>query len=180
MARRAVSRRVSVKRMTNWIQTGAATQVSQSGGANAGTLWSIGLADAGLGIVTVVRIRGSVDLRHGSGVEGEQHVGVGIAMCTDKEVDAGGASLPLPLTDASDDRWMWHWSGVVGTRGITAVSPTTTNQALNSKHIVVDSKAMRKWDERQTLCFLIESLNLSGTTSIVFAAAWARILVKVS
>ena len=177
MARRMI-RRAGGKKQTNWIQTAAATQVSQSGGANAGTLWSLGLADNSIGPATVERIRGSLGIRHGSGVEGEQYVGVGIAMCTDKEVDAGGASLPLPLTDGADDRWMWHWSGVIGTRGITAVSPTTTNQDLNSVHVDIDSKAKRKWDDRQTLCCLIENLNLSGTTSIVFGAAWCRILMK--
>ncbi len=168
------------KRSTNWFgSTTPAVQVTQTAGSNAGTLWSVQLSDTSFGALTVVRIRGFATVRHGLNVEGEQAFGVGIAMCTDKEVDAGGASLPLPLTDAGDDRWLWHWSGVVGTRGITGVSPTQSLAQMAFERVVIDSKAMRKWDERQTLCCLIEQLNLSGSTASVFGTSWCRILAKV-
>ncbi len=166
------------KRETNWIQTAAPTQVTQTAGSNSSTLWTIALIDNSLLSATLVRIRGMAIVRHALGVEGEQAFGVGIALCTDKEVDAGGASLPLPITDAANDRWVWHWSGIVGTRGITGVSPTQSLAALALERTVVDSKAMRKWDERQTLCCLIENLNLSGTTASIFGTSWARLLIK--
>ena len=99
---------------------------------------------------------------------------------SDKEVDAGGASIPLPLSDGGDDRWLWHHSGVVGVRDITGVSPTQSVANLAFERIMLDSKAMRRWDERQTLCCLIENLDLSGTTSAIFGASFARLLVKVA
>ena len=70
---------------------------------------------------------------------------------------------------------MWHWSGIVG-------FDNTADASFESFSFVrglIDSKAMRKWDESQVLCLIGENRALSGTTATVSGSGFFRILNKV-
>ena len=175
----AFRRRTAVRgkrRGTNWQATTLPTTQSLSSNGDPKSLASFSLATGSVLQSTIVRVRGSVFLAHLGSAIGSQYVGVGLALCSDKEVAAGASALPRPLSDGSDDRWMWHWSGVIGFDNTTGAN----FEGFTWRSFEFDSKAMRKWDETEDICVIGENRALSGTIASVLGSAWFRILSKVA
>ncbi len=86
---------------------------------------------------------------------------------SDTAVAAGAASLPGPLTDASDDLW-FVW---IGLATHVEVGATALNVQPNfGTHHHFDSKAMRRVEEGFQIVAMIE-LNASGGAQAIIATS---------
>jgi len=127
---------------------------------------------------TIVRIRGllHVMITAASGID-EGYLGAaGIALVNTDAFGVGITAIPGPLTDAHWDNWMWH--SFFDVRSITATIGDGVNSQSVSQRLIIDSKAMRKWDPAETLVLMVEGVE-SGT-SILRVNGDSRILVKES
>jgi len=79
---------------------------------------------------------------------------IGFIVVNDLAVAAGAASIPGPLTDASDDGW-FVWEGYPGLYGSTNTGGSLNN-ASNFAGIEFDSKAMRRVEEGFTIAIMGE------------------------
>ena len=116
--------------------------------------------------LTIVRIRGQCDVMltlattAGDGFQGA--VGIGIATTT--AVTAGIPSLPTPIREAEDENWLW-WhpfsvhNPVVSSSGLTEAS---------HQRIIIDSKAMRKFDEGMSIYAAAEVVEIGTATMTMF------------
>ncbi len=174
--RRGIFRSRGQKTPTDWIAFASPTQATLTSDGDPQILNTLSITDPGIGTQTIVRVRGSVYFRHAAGAVGEQFVAAGLCLCLDQEVNAGVTAMPHPIADADDDRWMWHRSTVVGRR----VGPGNTADIddLFFDRAELDSKAMRKWDNKWSICLIGENDSLSGTAQSVFGSAWVRVLLK--
>ncbi len=123
---------------------------------------------------TVVRIRGSFDVQSDQLAAQEEPFGaIGIAIVSDQAVAIGVTAIPTPYTDATSDLWMLHefWSAPM-TFGVDARGIAKIDQL-----VVLDSKAMRKITEDETLIIVVE--NGSATAGAEYRLD-LRILAKVS
>jgi len=89
---------------------------------------------------------------------------VGIGVFTDQAFTAGVASLPLPLSDTFSNVWLWHsffsvHAGVAGGLGAGAEA---------HQRIMIDSKAMRKFDANQVITCVAEYVELGTAQASVF------------
>ena len=91
---------------------------------------------------------------------------------TDQEAAVGATAAPHPLGEADDDRWMWHWCGVV------EHNTTIDGAGISATRVEIDSKAMRKWDSSQQLALIVENDALDGAAASVIASGFFRILLK--
>ena len=126
---------------------------------------------------TIVRIRGLVHcyaLAPG-GTVGDGMLGaMGIALVNSDAFAAGVASVPGPLTDAHWDAWMWHsWFDL---RALSTTLADGANADTCHQRVVIDSKAMRKWDPAETLVLVLEHVR-SGTMTMEYNGD-SRILLK--
>ncbi len=109
---------------------------------------------SGLPKPTVVRTRGMVTVRPAVGVFGDiQIVGAyGLAVVSTRAFTAGATSIPGPFDDAGWDGWfVWQSFGIAYESG-SAIG--VENFATN---IEVDSKAMRKIGDEETIVLMAES-----------------------
>jgi len=148
------------RRKTTWV--GPADQGFTAVASNTKVLIaSFDAAAQGLVSPTLVRTRGVVSLKYGSYSADLDIVGAyGVAIVTDRAFAAGAASIPGPFTDAGWDGWaVWRsWSGHLEFQGGAAVT------LLGSIQQEVDSKAMRKMTDDETLVLMAESQ--SGSVEI--------------
>ncbi len=109
---------------------------------------------AGLPKPTVVRTRGVVSVRADIPLAADQSfVGAfGVAIVSDRAFAAGAASIPGPFDDAGWDGWF-----VWGSFGDTYEFSDATGILSVSKDHIVDSKAMRKVTDDETIVFMAES-----------------------
>ena len=133
---------------------------------------------------TIVRIRGCIHLEIATETAAValQAVGVGIGLFDDRAFAVSNAAgLPKPLLDADDEKWMWYWCGYLG-QGPDLVGQVSAESDGTGRRmavdLVVDCKAMRKWDENQTLAWVLENEDVDGTSTEIDAAAFGRLLVK--
>ncbi len=152
----------SQRRRTDWSEgTGGTT----TGAVSASTATFIGsaLVPTVLG-ATIVRIRGQFDFwlvlatAAGDGFQGA--VGIGIASTA--AVVAGIASVPTPLTEQGSENWLfWHTvsvhNPVVGSAGFTDQS---------RQRIIVDSKAMRKFEDAAVSLYAAVEVVETGTATM--------------
>ena len=117
-------------------------------------------AGAGGAHETVIRIVGNLSSEHAAGTGGT--LVVGAAVFADAAVAAGIASLPDPLTDASDDIWTFI-------RGIPY--PDAATRRVSE----FDSRAARKVEEGQQLVFIMAN---SATGNVSTLNMYVRILGK--
>ncbi len=85
---------------------------------------------------------------------------IGLVGVTDAALAAGVASMPGPVTDASDDGW-FVWQPFM-TKGADTI-------ASNQPPFEFDSKAMRTVQERSVIAVIVE--NASGTNALIGALA---------
>jgi len=106
---------------------------------------------------TIVRIRGYLELLliTSDAAEGGFQGGFGIALTTAEAVAAGVAAVPGPVTDAEWDGWIVHRFFSIHT--VTATIADGVNARGVRFGVDIDSKAMRKMNDGQSLFAVLES-----------------------
>jgi len=162
------------RRLTAWAE--GPESVRQTVTGNDHLVWTFGVATT-QGKVTIVRIRGTWQIRltTTSAVNAGFHGALGIGLVTTPAFDAGAVSTPGPLTEVDWDGWMWHTFFDVNS--ITAVIADGVNAFSVVAQGVIDSKAMRLFDEDTTLIGAVE-VEEDGT-QLAMLSAETRMLVKI-
>ncbi len=144
---------------TNWARSEAAVYTVVAAGTKV-LLATIVLSNPGIN-ETIRRTRGRFSVHSDQASGGEPQLGaLGFIVVNDLAIAAGAASIPGPVTDASDDGWfVWEpfqsfgFNGTVGT--------------LFDRSYMFDSKAMRRVEEGFTIALMVENAN--GTTGLNIA-----------
>ncbi len=158
---------VGRKRQVTWV--GPADQDAVSVASGGSTIIASFAPDGNLMIKpTVVRTRGNVSIRPQTFAADLAISGAyGICVVSDEAFTAGAASIPRPFDDASWDGWFvwrsfedfWEFGDATGMRRQSIVQE-------------VDSKAMRKVSENETVVLMCESqsgaLNISMHLRMLF------------
>jgi len=154
------------RRTTQWLF--GPDVVDQNFTATSRTIWTSGIS-SGLN-QTIVRIRGVLVLTLTSGSLGDGFFGAaGIGLIAENAFTAGVTSVPTPFLDADWDGWIWHT--FFDLRGFDADGPAPRQT------IVIDSKAMRKWEGDEMTLFGSTDVVETGVASM-FTEADTRVLVK--
>ncbi len=102
---------------------------------------------------TVRRTRGQVIVTSDQGSVIEEQLGaLGAIVVSDTAVGVGVASLPDPVTDASDDGW-FVWMPFMQATGFNPTSASIDSAAAKQTYDF-DSKAMRRVEEGFTIAFV--------------------------
>ena len=126
--------------------------------------------------LTLIRIRGEVNLFlnvASSALDGFDRVAMGICIVSENAVGVGATAIPHPLGDIAWEGWLWHWVG-------SLISPTATIDQTTgpaSIRIPIDSKAMRKLGESDTVVGMAQFSVETGTAIAQFNAN-TRMLFK--
>jgi len=173
MGRQRVFQARSPRRLTDW---GAGVNAGGVGAAATGKfLWTTSLSVSSP--FTMIRLRGYAHITLASSAAvGDGFTGaIGVALVNTDAFLAGAGSIPGPFTDQNWDGWFYHHFFDV--RSITATIADGANASAASQRIVIDSKAMRKWDPSETMVGMFE-VSESGAASIELNAQ-TRVLLKV-
>jgi len=168
--RRSFQRR-SPRRATSWIG-GENTTTSRQSLVAGGSLIVISFDTRVVSGIdapfTIIRLRGDFRISSDQVAVQENPFGAAGAMVVNGEAfDAGVASMPTPVTESFDDRWMWHqyWSAQ------TEIGGTNNSVA----HYPIDSKSMRKIELGDVFVVVLENQNTTQAASFVLNM---RILAK--
>ena len=118
---------------------------------------------------TVVRTRGMLQLYLSLSTSAQDgYAGAfGIMLVRDQAFAAGAASIPGPLSDLNDE-WLYHTffneHNPFASGGAVAAGDSMNNGAGTDK-IVVDSKAMRKFTDGDTMVAMVEVVE-TGTATL--------------
>ncbi len=130
------------------------------------------VSEAGLENVpnpTLMRTRGAVtvSLNQGNVINEAFSVAVGIAVIGARAFAAGTASVPLPLTDSGNDKWLW-WGHATINSGIVGSGTVDSSLYCPCVRLDVDSKAMRKIqaDEVIMIAFEVDDLVAAAARQI--------------
>ena len=136
---------------TTWSRTNSTGLLTVAAGTKA-LLTAFSLNNVGIG-ETVRRTHVQLYVQSDQAVSPEVHIGaLGFVIATDAALAAGAASIPGPVTDASDDGWfVWMPFQDVGIIG--------GQQRGNINEWEVDSKAMRKIQEGYGIAVMIENAS---------------------
>ena len=175
MARRRGSFQGRAKpRATSWEEgTGGVTPTNFSGSVSA----FIGAAAASLEDgITVVRIRGYVRaiLTAVAGANDGFAGAFAIGLATTAAVAAGIASLPTPITEQDYENWL-YWR-VFSLQSATATIADGVNAVGVAFDYEIDSRAMRKFDQRMSLYAIMEVTE--NGTSVMDVWHDSRVLIK--
>jgi len=176
-----------VARRSGLIRTGRgrSSGVSRDWGDGPGGTASIGLTSSAVsllgsaitattGEVTSLRIRGLFDvfLEGIPTADGDGYFGaVGIGKATLAAFTAGIASVPTPITEQNWDGWMWHSHFSVHVGDVTFGPGDSASQ-----RIVIDAKAMRKFDSQEVIFAAVEVVEVGTATVRMFLDS--RMLVQ--
>ena len=152
------------RRSSSWdAGTGGTTIDARSGSGSAFVGSAITPTTSGL---TVVRTRGLLSLMLTlATAAGDGFVGAfGIGLATFAAVTAGIGSVPTPVTEIGDENWL-YWSPIFAMNPIVS-SAGITRSAF--QQIIVDSKAMRKFDDGMAMYAALELVEV-GTATIDIA-----------
>ncbi len=144
MANRRRFQRAGPRRQTNWIGQHdlVAWETLAANGCNIHPLvMTVGTEDQ----ATIVRNRGRIRFiaLGNAGVSGI--IGAGLIVVDAKAVAVGPTAIPCPLTNESDEGWLWH--SYYPLRETVAALPAEENNIAGNADIEIDSKAMRKFDD---------------------------------
>ncbi len=163
--------RAGSRRQVTWIGPADQAFVALGSGLNV-VVASFDPAAAGLAKPTVVRTRGEFAVRPSAAtITDLQVVGAyGLAVVSDRALAAGSGSIPGPFVDAGWDGWF-----VWGSFHYVQEQADATGIYLNFHTQVVDSKAMRKVTDDETIVLMAESQSGASQISMPF-----RMLLKLS
>ena len=140
-----------------------------------------GLGGGGTGLavaesITLVRTRGQLMVHFDPTTANDVvRVGFGLGIFSNDAFGIGITAVPGPLTDAGWD-WVYHKLFMMG----PVFSATETDNSINQNVMFeIDSKAMRKMKDNQTLGWVGEMQVVSGGGTIDFSAT-ARHLFKLA
>ena len=171
MARGLVLRgRSGPRRQTLWV--GNADQGYLANGAGAKLIVSgISLSGFGLDKPTIVRTRGEVSVIPNNLAADVSVVGAfGMAVVSDQAFAAGATSIPGPWSDSDWGGWfMWRAFSFRSQFG------DATGLSLASVQYDIDSKAMRKVGDNETVVIMAESQAVAFDISMPI-----RMLVKIA
>ena len=110
---------------------------------------------------TVRRTRGRFGVISDQASTTEQNVGaIGFIVVSDLALAAGAASIPGPVTDASDDGW-FVWEGFAAVSQFT-LAVSNAGAAQGSLQVDFDSKAMRKVPDGFGIAVMAENTSGGG------------------
>jgi len=156
-ARRTFTR--GLKRKSVWI--GVADQGFQAIAAGTKVIMQSLAADAG-SETTVVRNRGVFSMAPGSPGADSTPIGAfGIGIVTAQAFAAGVASVPGPWTDSDWEGWM-VWQAFA----LSWDFRDATGASFVSREQVIDSKAMRKFEDGTVLVAVVESQAAALSVSL--------------
>jgi len=122
---------------------------------------------------TILRIRGLFTVQSDQAAASETPLGaIGICVVSDQAVAAGVASVPTPATEGASDLWLMHQYFHAPMVFVSGVG--VHNLAFQYQ---IDSKAMRKVSEDETMIVVVE--NSSSAHAMDFAID-IRVLAKES
>ncbi len=148
------------KRAVTWSSIITRMNATAVGGAKV-TGTGIGLS-VGLS-ATLIRSRGLVQVHFDPTSIGDVFLfGIGLAIYSSDAFATGQAAMPGPLSDAGYD-WIWYQTMLFGPA--FAAAETGTN-IVENMWIDLDSKAMRKRKDAQTLGWICEGNIISGGGSV--------------
>ena len=146
----------SARILTNWARTVQAVELTVAAATKA-LLVTFSLSNPSIG-ETVRRTRGRILIQSDQTGADEAYMGaMGAIVITDLAIAAGAASIPGPVTDASDDGW-FVWEPLLGSH---------QSGEGDAQVFEFDSKAMRRIEEGFGLAFMVE--NASATTGLEIA-----------
>jgi len=185
MGRRNFVRPAAPRRKTDWTAAGdQPTTLVSVPTAQTRVVSSIVVTEGAIFAPTIVRIRGTVHIELAAETAAESLImyGIGIGLFDDRAFAvANAAGLPKPILDSDDEAWMWMHYGHIGTGPDLSNPPPVESDATGRKiavDIEVDSKAMRKWDENQTLAWVCQNALIDGTATEIDVSVFGRMLVK--
>ncbi len=142
----------SHRRIPTWVGPADQSYVSVGSGASV-LVASFDAAGAGLIKPTVARVRGNVDIKLNTYAATVDISGAyGMCVVSDEAFVAGAASIPRPFDDAGWDGW-FVWRAFT----MHFEFDDATGSLLGSLNQEVDSKAMRKVTENDTIVLMCES-----------------------
>ena len=154
---RRVSRAAPFKPAVSWGALALTSEVTI--GATAKVLLGSFTADLP---TTVRRTRGLVSFRTDQTAGSELPFGAfGMCVVSDDAFAAGAASIPGPFTDAFSDLWFVHEFFIAPTR-----YATVAGQDNSAMIVSIDSKAMRKVGEDETVAVMIENGSAVGAAGL--------------
>ncbi len=154
------------RRATDWVASSVETAVTSLAAATAVLDQTLDFAEPG----TVVRTRGQIMVQTDQDAGTETPFGaLGMAIVSDQAAAIGITAVPTPTTDqASDAFFMWQ-ALVAPMRFASAVGIHQVAQVFE-----FDSKAMRKFDENETLIVVVE--NASSSAAMQFLMQFRQLI----
>jgi len=158
--------RVSTRRRVGW-DLGPGGTTAQTNFTTSSAQIASAAINALLDGLTLVRTRGMLTCRLLSAAAvGDGFSGAfGIAKATTAAVAAGAASVPTPITEQEWDGWL-YWTPVqLHASSVLSDTSVLENMGITTFVHEVDSKAMRKLDENESLYASMELVE-TGTGSL--------------
>ncbi len=164
---------VPAKRQATW-----STVIIESRALGIGTAKTLGVTAIGAaaGIrSTVARFRGSAYCHLDAGAALDtMTVALGLIIVKDTAFAAGVASMPGPFSEP-EASWIWHHIFSMG----PAVTATDDGGDISrNDRVVIDSKAMRKIQDSETIAFVWEGQILAGSPTFDGYAAVRFLLLE--
>jgi len=164
------------RRAMEWDEGPLSTAVQS---ATVAGLFLIGVGQAVLETLTIVRIRGelAVWLPLSTSVgDGWTTFSAGIGIVTADAFAVGATAMPGPATDADWKGWLWHHSGA----SLIGLETTEVGRGpLSAVRIPIDTKAMRKVSLNEVVFGAVEFVTEVGTAQADFTMN-SRLLAKLA
>ncbi len=153
----------------SWTPIASFSAQTNSETTTAGNGFSVGSTS------TILRTRGFVQASmndSGKAVDDNVLVTFGLGIVSSDAFAVGASALPDPAIDAN---YPWIWWGEMFLE-----SQSTTNAegwGISAQRVDVDSKAMRRIQQSQTLAWVIQTSSSAGAPVIDLAIGTTRVLV---
>ena len=127
---------------------------------------------------TVVRLRGHLLIQANTAVGTQDHMtgAFGIGIVQNTAFTAGIASVPTPVTESSDENWLFHQFFSIAP---PAGGETWADGVSSALRMDVDTKAMRHFDSDRILYAAVEIGAENGTVGLAVYFD-SRVLVKLA